>query len=348
MAGLMERLGLALPLIQAPMGGGFTPPAFVAAVSEAGALGSLGAPYLQPEAIVEAAAEIRKRTSRPFGVNLFTFDMPVASDAEIGRTIDLLAPYCEELGIDPPEFEDSPHPDIDAQIEAVLEIRPAVFSFTLGMPSPEVLTEMRRRDIFTIGTATTLKEALTLEAAGVDAICAQGSEAGGHRGTFLGPWQEGLIGLAPLVSILKARLKTPVIAAGGLMTGAHCAAVLKLGAEAAQLGTAFMTCLEAGTPAPHRAAILSEAAERTAITLAFSGAPARGMVNRYMIEMGRRADALAPFPITNALTRDLRGAAAKANRPELMSLWAGQGAPLARVMPAAALIEALKAEMEAA
>jgi nitronate monooxygenase len=137
----------------------------------------------------------------------------------------------------------------------------------------------------------------------------------------------------------------PVIAAGGLMTGAQCAAMLKLGADAVQLGTAFLTCPEAGTSEPHRAAILSKAAERTAITSAFSGAPARGIVNRYMIEMEKRAGELAPFPVTNSLTRGLRGAAAKAGRPELISLWAGQGAPLARPLSAAELVALLKAEM---
>jgi nitronate monooxygenase len=345
MADLMKRLGLELPLIQAPMGGGFTPVGLVAAVSEAGALGSLGAPYLQPDVIRAEAAEIRKRTSRPFGINLFTFDQPAASDTEIDRTIEMLEPYCEELSIATPEPGGPYHPDIDAQIEAVLEVRPAVFSFTLGMPSPAVVAEMKRRDILVVGTATTLAEGLALEALGVDAVCAQGGEAGGHRGTFLGPWQEGLVGVAALVPVLKSRLSVPVIAAGGLMNGAQCRAMLALGAEAVQLGTAFMICPEAGTSEVHKAAVLSDAAARTAVTSAFSGAPARGIVNRYMIEMEKKADRLAPFPVTNSLTRGLRGAAAKANRPEFISLWAGQGAPLARVMPAGELVATLKAEM---
>jgi nitronate monooxygenase len=345
MAEVMKGLGLDLPLLQAPMGGGFTTPELAAAVSEAGGLGSLGAPYMEPEAIVEAANAVRARTSRPFGINLFIIETPWVPDSVIERTAELLTPYCHELGIEPPRLTGPAHPDVDAQIEAVMAIRPAVFSFTLGVPSPAVLAEMKRLGIVTIGTATTLEEGLALEAAGVDAVCAQGSEAGGHRGTFIGHWSDAMIGLAPLTRQLKSRLTVPVIAAGGLMTGQACAAALKLGAEAVQLGTAFLACPEAGTPAPHRAVLLSEAARRTDITLAMSGKPARGVVNRYMTEMAGKAAEMAPFPITNAMTRGLRGAAARQNRPEFMSLWAGQGASFARAMPAAELVSTLKAEM---
>ncbi len=340
---LIERLGMTCPIIQAPMGGGFTTPELAAAVSEAGGLGSLGAPYLQPDAIREQSRAVRRLTNRAFSINLFVFDPPAASPAEIARASRRLAPYCAELGIEPPALNGQAHPDIDAQIAAVLEIRPAVFSFTLGMPSPAVLARCRELDILTVGTATTLAEGLALEAAGVDAVCAQGSEAGGHRGTFMHPWQDGMIGVLPLTDMLAKRLKVPVIAAGGIMTGQSVRAVLDAGAVAAQLGTAFLNCPEAGTPAPHRQALLTVMAERTSITSAFSGKPARGMTNRYMEELERAE--LAPFPTLNAMTRGLRGAAAKAGRTEFMSLWAGQGAPLARALPAAALMSALKMEL---
>ena len=343
---MIERLGLTCPIIQAPMGGGFTTPAMVAAVCEAGGLGSLAAPYLQPEAIASEIAAVRALTDRPFAVNLFVFDPPQATAEMVARTAERLAPFCRELGIEPPTLAGPAHPEIEAQIEAVLEARPAAFSFTFGVPSPAVLARCRGLGIATIGTATTLSEALACQEAGADFVCAQGSEAGAHRGSFLVPWQEGMIGLLPLVSRLSRELRTPVIGAGGIMTGAAIAAVLKAGAVAAQIGTAFLACPEAGTPEPHKQALRSGGAERTAVTLAFSGRPARGIVNRYMEAMA--GEPPAPFPILNAMTRGLRAAAARAGRPEFMSLWAGQGAPLIRGLPVAELMAALKAELATA
>jgi nitronate monooxygenase len=340
---MLERLGLDCPIIQAPMGGGFTTPALVAAVCEAGGLGSLAAPYLQPDAMAAEVAAVRALTDRPFAINLFVFDPPTPTAEQVERTAERLAPFCRELGIDPPTLVGPAHPDIGAQIEAMLEARPAAFSFTFGIPSPQVMARCRELGILTVGTTTTLSEGLTLEAAGVDAVCAQGSEAGAHRGSFLVPWQDGMIGLLPLVDRLSRALRVPVIGAGGIMTGAAVSAVLKAGAVAAQLGTAFMCCPEAGTPEPHKQALLGPDAERTAVTLAFSGRPARGIVNRYMEAMA--GEPPAPFPILNAMTRGMRGAAAKAGRTEFMSLWAGQGAPLIRALPAAELMAALKAEL---
>lgn len=343
---VLDALELSVPIFQAPMGGGFTPPGLVAAVSNAGGLGNLGAPYMEPQAILAAVAAVRDRTARPFGVNLFAIAPPAPDPDMLERSAAWLAPVCEELGIEVPALRGPAHPDVAAQIEAVLETRPALFSFTLGIPSPEVLARCRQAGILTCGTATNLVEGEALEAAGVDLICAQGSEAGGHRGTFLGPWEEGMIGILPLVDLLTQRLKTPVIGAGGLMTGRAVRAVLDAGAVAAQLGTAFLDCPEAGTPKPHRRALTSAGAERTGITAAFSGAPARGIINRFMeMVVGPPP---APFPILNALTRGIRSASAAADRPDFMSLWAGQGAPLIRSLTAADLIAALERELEAA
>jgi nitronate monooxygenase len=343
---VLESLALTVPIVQAPMGGGFTTPELVAAVSEAGGLGSIGAPYLQPQAIADAAAAVRALTGKPFAINLFLFEPPAADPVAVARVAERLAPICRELGIEPPRYTGPAHPDIASQIEAVLAARPAVFSFTFGLPAPAVVAECRRLGILTIGTATTLDEGLALEAVGVDAVCAQGSEAGGHRGAFLHPWREAMVGVLPLTSLLAARLKVPVVAAGGIMNGAAAAGIIRAGAAAAQLGTAFLTCPEAGTPEAHKRAILSPGAERTLVTTAFSGRAARGIVNRYMTEL--EGAELAPFPILNTMTRGLRGAASKAGRVEFMSLWAGQGAPLARSLPAAELVATLEAEMTAA
>jgi len=343
--GALSGLGLATPLMQAPMAGGFTTPKLVSAVCNAGGLGSLGAAYMQPQAIVDCCADVRRMTGGPFAVNLFLFDMPQASPAQIEATSQSLAPYARELGIEPPAFSGPAHPDIAEQIAAVLEARPAVVSFTFGAPSSDLVAECRRLGILTVGTATTLAEGLALEAVGVDAVAAQGSEAGAHRGTFIGSFEEGMVGVLALTSVLSAKLSIPVIAAGGIMNGQAAAGAMRAGAAAVALGTAFLTCPEAGTPEPHRRAILSQGSDRTTITRAFSGRPARGIVNRYIEELAG-AD-LAPFPVLNTMTRGIRGAAAKANRPEFMSLWAGQGAPLARAMPAGELVATLKAEIEA-
>ncbi|HTI66078.1 MAG TPA: nitronate monooxygenase [Caulobacteraceae bacterium] len=345
MAGPLDALELDTPIIQAPMGGGFTTPELIAAVCDAGGLGSLGLTYSAPEAIAAAAEEMRRLTNRAFAINLFVFETPPIPPDSVKRTAERLAPYCRELGIEPPDFSGPAHPSIPDQIEAVMAARPAVFSFTLGMPEPKVLAEFKRLGIVTVGTATTLAEGLALEAAGVQAVCAQGAEAGGHRGTFIGPWQDGMVGTLPLTRMLAARLSVPVIAAGGIMDGATAAGMLRVGAAAVQMGTAFLACPESGVPAAHTRALLGADAAHTAVTSAFSGKPARGIVGRYMREMEAEAPELAPFPVLNLMTRGLRAAAAKQDRGEFMSLWAGQAAPLSRAMPVAELMATLKAEM---
>jgi nitronate monooxygenase len=327
------------------MGGGFSTPELVAAVCESGGLGSLAAPYLQPQAILDEASAVRRLTSRPFAINLFVFDPPAVDPAAVAEARRRLKPFCEALGVEPPDFAPPAHPDIPSQLDATLEARPAAFSFTFGIPDQDWLARFRRKGIMTIGTATTLAEGLALEAAGVDAVCAQGSEAGAHRGSFLAHWRDSMVGVLPLVDVLSSRLKVPVIAAGGIMTGRGVRAALAAGAQAVQMGTAFLACPEAGTPAPHRRALLSPAAANTAVTEAFSGRAARGIVNRYMNEMAGPPP--APFPILNAMTRGIRAAAARQDRPEFMSLWAGQGAPLIRDLPASDLMRTLAGEMEA-
>lgn len=325
------------------MSGGPTTPALVAAVSNAGAFGNLGAGYLTAEKIQADIHEIRRLTSAPFGVNLFIFDDHAKPDLEaLNRANQRLDPYRKELGLplNPPLPTKFCEP-IDQQIEAVLEAAPALFSFTFGVPDSEVLERFRRKGIVTMGTATTLAEAVALEAAGVDWICAQGSEAGGHRGTFIGHPQDALIGLMALIAQITSRVKTPVIAAGGLMNGQGIAASLKLGAEGAMLGTAFLVASEAGTSAPHRSALLSEAAHDTAITRAFSGREARGIRNRFLNEMADFEAELPAYPFQNKLTQEIRKAAALAGRGEFLSLWAGQAARLSRPMSVKELVETL-------
>jgi nitronate monooxygenase len=335
MHGLFE-----LPIIQAPMAGGPDTPELAAAVSEAGGLGSLGCAYLSPAQITDVAGRVRALTARPFSLNLFVRSEPPPDPDAAPRVAPVLAAFRRELGLPAVPPTPPPVPHFEPQLEAVLTVRPAVVSFTFGVPTREQLAALRGAGILTVGTATTAAEADVLVDAGVDAICAQGAEAGGHRGTFLGPFEDALIGTLPLVRQIVRRTRLPVIAAGGIMDGRGLRAALDLGAVASQLGTAFMTCPEAGTPKPHRLALATATA--TTVTRAFSGRPARGIRNRFSDAFA--SIAAAPFPEQQQLTTDIRRAAAAAGRTDLMQLWAGQGAPLVRSLAAAELVRTLVAE----
>ena len=341
---LCEMLGIDLPIIQAPMAGGVTPPALVASVCEAGALGSFGFAYTQPEAMQRDAELVRERTAAPFNLNLFASKSPApVPDAEQRAALDAVAPYYQELGLPRPQPVRAPFaPDTNAQLAAIEAIRPAVFTFHLGDFGAGRIAALRARGIRVGGCATCVAEAQHLETLGVDFIIAQGTEAGGHRGTYLRDPYEAMTGTLALVRLVVRAVRVPVVAAGGIMDGAGIAAVLALGAEAAQLGTAFVTCHESGAPRVHKAAILAAKDDDTLITEKFSGKPARGLANRYMREM-RDAPTL-PFPAQNVLTGPLRAAAAKAGNADFPSLWSGQAAPLARELAAADLVAALRDE----
>ena len=321
------------------MAGGPDTPALASAVANAGGVGSLGCAYSTPAQIEQLVAEVRARTNGPFGLNLFVrADVPddPAAEARVER---VLAPFRDELGLGA-RTSTSATPRFEDQLEAVLRAQPPVFSFTFGVPAREQLAAVRARSIAIVGTATSIDEVRALDDAGVDAICIQGAEAGGHRGSFLGRFEDALVGTLPLLQQAVSVTKRPVIAAGGIMTGFAIRAVLSMGAAAAQLGTAFMCCDEAGTSEPHRTALTTATA--TTITRAFSGRPARGIVNR-MTDAFAHCDA-APFPQQQHLTADLRREATRQSRTDLMQLWAGQGAPLVRAIPAAQLVATLAVE----
>src|SRR5437868_4079404 len=304
-----ERMRVRHPLVLAPMAGGPSTPALCAAVSEAGGLGSFGAAYLAPDKVREVIRAIRAATSRPFAINLFADDGVAADEATLAAARAALARYWAELEIPPPAPQ-TPVPLKDA-LPVLLEERVPVFSFTFGIPPAHMLEACRKAGIATMGTATTVAEARALEQAGVDFICAQGAEAGGHQGTFDRDVEPPLIGTMALVPQIVDAVRVPVIAAGGIMDGRGFAAALALGASAVSLGTAFLRCPEAGTSAPYRAALRDARDDATVITRAFSGRAARGLANRFTREMAGAP--LAPFPVQNNLTREIRAAAVKAS-----------------------------------
>src|SRR5690625_1644045 len=320
-----ELLGITYPIIQAGMAGGVTTTELVAAASNSGGLGNLGAGYMQPEAMRESIQRIKELTAQPFGVNIFVPETPDVSPEKIKQANEKLTPYRNELNItEVPEVKPLDTSLFDEQIDIVVEERVPVCSFTFGLPDKETVQRLKENKITIIGTATTVEEALANEALGMDMVVMQGSEAGGHRGTFIGTYQEAMIGTTALVPQTVDQLSIPVIAAGGIMDGRGVLSTLVLGAEAVQMGTAFVTCNESGAKSQHKAAILHCTADDTAITFVFSGKPARGVRNEFMKEMGVFASDLPAYPLQNALTKEIRSEAAKQNRPGMMSLWAGQ------------------------
>lgn len=340
---LCSLLGIQHPIIQAPMAGSDTP-ALAAAVSNAGGLGMLGAAYLSPEQIEESIAEIRRYTERPFGVNLFAGPAERAEPVDPAGMAALLSGWHEELGLPPSQFREAGAISFEAQLDAVLRSDVPVFSFTFGIPDAVHLASLKGRGVTVLGTATTAEEARLLEAAGVDAVVVQGSEAGGHRGTFAGPFEAALVGTMALVPQASDAIALPVIASGGIMDGRGIVAAEALGAAGVQMGTAFLTCHETGIHDAYKAAIRSARDDQTAITRAFSGRPARGIVNEFMREVDGRQEAILPFPLQNTMTRPMRSAAGERGDLRLMSLWAGQGAPLARDIGAGELVRELVRE----
>ena len=345
---ITHALDLRLPLIQAPMAGGATTPELVAAVSNAGALGAFAAAILAPDALRAGVAKIRQLTDRPFSVNLFVLQSPQPAPAEIARANAVLAPFRTELGLGAPAPLARYCEDPEAQFEALLEAAPAVASFTFGVHTARQVERLHARGCKVAGSATNVAEARAWEAAGADFVCAQGMEAGGHRGTFIGGYAESLLGTIVLVPQIVDAVKIPVIAAGGLMDGRGIAAALMLGASAAQLGTAFLRCAESGIHPAWKEAIRTANDTGTRVTRAFSGRMARGVENAFMRRMAAHEDEVPAYPVQNALTGELRAVAARSGKTDYMSLWAGQGAALSRSLPAAELVAQLDVEVRAA
>ena len=342
---LTKLLGIKHPIIQAPMAGGTTPPELIASACNAGALGSLGAGYMSPDQIAEQIEAIRRLTDRPFAINLFTYNPPSIEDFEqskINKLASSIGTYCAELQIAAPTAATAiPKYTLNDQLEVILAKKIQYFSFAFGIPTDDQIKVLKGANVVLLGTATTTSEARQLQAAGVNVIVAQGSEAGGHRSTFTSSFEAAMIGSMALIPQVVDAVKVPVVAAGGIMDGRGLAAALALGAEGVQMGTAFLLCDEANVQGDYRKAIMSREAEETKITSVFSGRPARGIRNRFMDEMEAIADELLPFPLTDAMTKPMRAEARGRGLTDYINLWAGQAGRLAKPMSTAKLIESV-------
>ncbi len=346
-----QRFPLSLPIVQGTFGGGLSTVELAAAVSSRGALGSFGAHHLDAHEIPAVVAAIRARTDRPFAINLWVPqpEEPVSlADDTFAAHVARLRPYLDALGLDAPTPPTRFSPPFEAQALAALDAAPPVLSVVMGVPPPWFFEAARAKGLRVISTATTVDEAVALDRAGVDAVVASGADAGGHRGAFLRPVSESLVGTFSLVPQTADAVSCPLIAAGGIADGRGIAAALTLGADAVQVGTGFLACEESAASEAHRAKLSSPDARHTTLTRVFSGRTARTIVNDFARALAADEASIAPYPAQNWLTQPIRRAAALAGRAEWLSLWAGQAAPLTKRRRARDYLDALESDTDAA
>ncbi|MFK7945638.1 MAG: NAD(P)H-dependent flavin oxidoreductase [Paracoccaceae bacterium] len=344
---LLDLLGTEHPIIQAPMAGSSTP-AMAAAAANSGCLGSLGCAMMSSAAYAASYGEARAGTNRRLNMNFFCHKEPSPDPGKAATAQERLRPFYDELDVgDVPDIKPTNFPYGDEIHAAVRASRPGVVSFHFGLPDDRFVRDLKEIGTVILSSATTPSEARDLEARGVDAVIAQGWEAGGHHGYYLTD-QSAQTGTMALVPQVVDTVQVPVIAAGGIADGRGIAAALALGAAGVQIGTAFLSTAEAGIPAPHRRALAASDGTDTRPTQVFSGRPARGIVNRYMEALADHEDKLPDFPLMNTLTGPLRKAGAAADSPDFLSLWAGQAVGLNREGTVADLVETLVTETRAA
>jgi nitronate monooxygenase len=339
---LQELLGIEHPIIQAPMAG-VQGSALAVAVSNAGGLGSLPCAMLDADSIRRELAVIRAQSARPFNVNFFCHRQPEPNAERESGWRAMLSPYFAEYGIDPHSIATGAGraPFSSETADVLEEFTPAVVSFHFGLPTADLLARVRGCGAKILSSATTVDEARWLEAHGVDAIIAQGVEAGGHRGLFLSNDLATQMGMFALLPQIVSAVRVPVIAAGGIADAKGVAAAMALGAAGVQIGTAYLLCPEATTSAVHRAALKSDAARLTVLTNLFTGRPARGIVNRFIRELGPISDAVPEFPLATSAVAPLRAKAESLGRGDFSPLWAGQNVSGCQEMPASALTREL-------
>ena len=333
------------PILQGPMAGGASTPELVAGVSNAGGLGCLAGSLLSPATLRDEVGRIRSLTDQPFLLNFFVQETPTPNPEEVQKAAELLAPAWKSLGWDNLPIPTQWCQSFQDQFETLIALRPAAASFTFDILSPTQVERLHDAGIFVIGTVTTVDEALAWETVGADAVIASGVEAGGHRGTFLGPQEEATLSGKELWPLVAEAVKIPMIAAGGIMTGVDILEAQALGAQAVQMGSAFLVTDESGINSTYKQRLIQAGDTPTRLTRAFSGRYARGLVNRFMEQMKDVEKLFPAYPVQNALTTPMRAAAASAGDAEMMSLWAGAEIRRARAMPVAKLMQTLVAEM---
>jgi nitronate monooxygenase len=342
---ITQILKISLPIVQAPMAGGITTPALAAAVSNAGGLGSLGMGYNTPAEIKIGIKELREQTDKPFAINLFIPEEHPATPDQLERARKAVSECCKELNFKVSPVHAPYTPSFDEQLQVLLDEKIPVFSFTFGIPSDRWIQLFKANNILLIGTATNLAEAKLLEEKGIDVICAQGSEAGGHRGTFIGKAKDSLFDISTLTKSLIYNIKRPIIAAGGIMNIEGIVTALAAGAAGVQMGTAFIACPESGANSAFKELLSKTEFDDTTLTNVFSGKLARGIKNKFITRMQKHEQDVLSYPIQNALTSSMRKAAASQNNTDFMSLWAGQHAYFSSGVPAGDLIQKLHREM---
>ncbi|WP_251009654.1 nitronate monooxygenase [Bacillus sp. ISL-39] len=345
-----KLLNIEYPIIQAPMAGGVTTPELVASVSNAGGLGMVGAGYMEPGQLTSQIKEIKKLTDKPYGVNLFIPGDFRISKFDFDLAYNRLQPFRDELNIkeEVPVLPESKvdHVKFAQLLDVIIGEKVPVCSFTFGIPSEEVISKLKREGIILVGTATSLNEAVINENAGMDIVVGQGSEAGGHRGTFSEDGGDHLIGTMSLIPQLTEKVSIPVIAAGGIMNAKGVIASLCLGAKGVQMGTAFLTCRESGAHKVYKEAVLQATDTDTVLTRAFSGKWARGIKNQFIKDIEESQVHIPDYPVQNILTTQIRKAAASGNDSRFMSLWSGQSPGLAKDQTVKELIRDIVSQAE--
>jgi nitronate monooxygenase len=346
-----DMLGIDYPVLQGPFGGALSSVELVATVSNAGGLGGYGAYTLSPQEIVDLDAKIRAATGKPYNLNLWVSDHDThngtVTDEQYEQTVKLFKPYFDEAGISLPGKPASFKSRFENQLQVIFDIRPKVFSFVFGVLPPDVLEKLKRLGIKTVGAATTLDEAIALDNSGVDMIIASGFEAGGHRPSFLAPAEQSLTGTFVLLQLIKEKVKAPVIAAGGIANGRGIAGALTLGADAVQVGTAFLATDESGALPEHRQLLFSDAAKYTSLTRAYTGRLGRGLTNYIIKELVGNEKQFLPFPLQTTFMSSLRKAAIDQQKWDMILLWGGQISPILKHKKAAVLMQSLIEETSA-
>lgn len=340
-----DILGIQYPIMQGPFGGGLSSVELVSTVSNMGGLGGYGAYTMSAQEIYDIDQKIKQATDKPYNLNLWVSDTDAVNgtvtDEQYEQVKAAFKPYFDEVGIDVPAKPAPFTSRFENQVQVVLDIRPKVFSFMFGTPSADILEECRKRGIKLVGAATTLDEAILLENAGVDMIIASGFEAGGHRPSFLAPAEQSTTGTFVLLQLIKEKVKVPIIAAGGIANGRGVAAAMMLGADAAQIGTAFLACDESGALPAHKAALFSDVAKYTMLSRVYTGRLGRGISTRLAKNLIGKESSILPFPLQTTFMSVLRKAALEQKKHDMVLFWGGQISPILKHRKAAALMQSL-------